>query len=223
MAAPISSSRAGDASCGGTPIVCCSARTASSASSIPSGFSVRRSATSCESSSSRSPPTADSSAISHSAAIETVSLTSRRSATARSVVVEHEPRARSVRRLEGAEVRAPTRRRLGGENGAHRPGGRRERLGERGDALEVGEQRHRPRIEIHGRVGPCPNAATTPERSSLLSARPTTGSARRSPSGRIRAGGGRWCDGFRGTAEPCSTSRREPASSPSNSSPPATR
>ena len=39
----------------------------------------------------------------------------------------------------------------------------------RGDALEIGEQRHRARIEKHGRVHLCPSAAPTPARSSRLS------------------------------------------------------
>ena len=56
VAAPISSSRAGVASIGGAPSTCWSSSAASSASSIPGGFSVTRRAASCERSSSRSPP-----------------------------------------------------------------------------------------------------------------------------------------------------------------------
>ena len=73
VAAPIPSSRAGVATCGDAPSACCSASAASSASSIPAGFSEIRSATSRARSSSRSPGKALSSAISHSAAIQTAS------------------------------------------------------------------------------------------------------------------------------------------------------
>ena len=62
-----------------------------SASSIPSGASVIRSATSCARSSSRSPGKAASSATSQSAAIETASRTSARDATGAPVAVEREP------------------------------------------------------------------------------------------------------------------------------------
>ena len=56
-----------------------------------------------------------------------------------------------------------------------------------------------------------------PGRSSRRSARPTTGSARRSRSGRTRAGAGSSSRACPRTAGTCSTSRRAPASSPRRS------
>ena len=125
---------------GGDPSACWSARAASSASSIPAGCSVIRSATSWARSSSRSPGKALSSAISQSAAIETASRTSRRSVTARTAVVQCEPGTIRRRCPRTRRVAADAVRRLRGEHCD-------ERIavcvacGGRGDALEIGGER----------------------------------------------------------------------------------
>ena len=162
-----------------------SARTASSASSIPTGLSVSRKATSCERSSSRSPPTADSSAISQSAVIATTSRYLASLEHGAAGVVDDEPGSGTVGRLEGTQVRAHARLRLRCEDRAQPH--RRPARGMRRPSRCARDRRTASPCQDRGS---CRIDAPTPAASSRRSDRPMTGSGRRSRSGRIHAGAG---------------------------------
>ena len=175
-------------------------------------------ATSCASSSSRSPPTADSSAISHSAAIETASRTSRRSATGCAAVVD--ARARCGRRPRPRTRTGSARTPVVGLGGQHAPS---PALRPGASAAAAAAMRSRSSVSAtRARIGQCTTCPSGEPCASPLRAprrRPTTASARCSRSARIRAGGGSWSRACRATAATCSTSRPARASSPSGCSP----
>ncbi len=137
VAAPISSSLAGVASAGGAPIARCSTSTASSASSIPGGFSVTRSAASCE------PEVVEVAAGGRF--LGQLAQRQDRDRVAHApplgdrlaALVERQPGPAGAV-LEGADVDAVARMRLGGED--------RVGPGRLGDALQLGGECHRGSI-----------------------------------------------------------------------------
>ena len=149
VAAPISSSRAGVARCGGAPIVRCRSRDGRPrprrSPPAPRSGAAPRAARAARRGRRRN---ADSSAISQSAAIATASRTSRRSVTARPTSSTTTQRRAPSCRLERADVRPHAR-------GQARPGARRSAPPPRRAParprrpLDLVDQRHRARI---GRV-----------------------------------------------------------------------